>query len=147
MSGKKSAEHGTRTQYRAGCRCDECRAANAAYVRERRRAKSGKRPQLRVVHGGVPVTSASVTGAVDDVPVTVAAATAEAVAQVSADDPWTASMKTLALRLAREIDSPSTSMSVAPIVQQWRDVMEVLRSKDGSNDRFGGLPAIIGSRS
>ncbi len=28
-------EHGTRSRYKKGCRCDECRAANNAYVRHR----------------------------------------------------------------------------------------------------------------
>lgn len=32
--------HGTRSNYRNGCRCDQCRAANAAYDRERR-ARAG----------------------------------------------------------------------------------------------------------
>ncbi|UQN30681.1 hypothetical protein [Brachybacterium kimchii] len=27
------SDHGTRSHYRAGCRCDDCRAANAAYDR------------------------------------------------------------------------------------------------------------------
>lgn len=31
--------HGTNSRYHAGCRCDECRAAHAAYVKECRRRK------------------------------------------------------------------------------------------------------------
>ena len=31
--------HGTNGRYHAGCRCDECRAAHAAYVKEYRRKK------------------------------------------------------------------------------------------------------------
>lgn len=31
----KVPDHGTRPRYNRGCRCDECRAANAAYRRER----------------------------------------------------------------------------------------------------------------
>ena len=31
--------HGSRARYSAGCRCDECRAAQAAYVREQRRRR------------------------------------------------------------------------------------------------------------
>lgn len=30
--------HGTRGRYTSGCRCDSCRHANAAYMRERRRS-------------------------------------------------------------------------------------------------------------
>lgn len=30
-----SATHGTRSRYNAGCRCVDCKAANAAYMRER----------------------------------------------------------------------------------------------------------------
>jgi hypothetical protein len=61
-------------------------------------------------------------------------------------NPWTEAVVVAAVRLAREIDDPSTSMSVAPIVQQWRDLMDILEAKAGSNDRFGGLTAILGSR-
>lgn len=42
MSGWPAPVHGTRTRYRKGCRCDECRVANATYMREFR-----KRAQLR----------------------------------------------------------------------------------------------------
>ena len=33
-----SSRHGSRARYKAGCRCDACRAANAAYQRTRREA-------------------------------------------------------------------------------------------------------------
>lgn len=36
----KKAEHGTRTCYLYGCRCDGCKAANATYIAEWRRARS-----------------------------------------------------------------------------------------------------------
>lgn len=35
-----TADHGTRARYHRGCRCDQCRAANAAYDRELR-ARAG----------------------------------------------------------------------------------------------------------
>lgn len=31
---------GTRSRYRAGCRCDECRGANSTYMREYKRRKT-----------------------------------------------------------------------------------------------------------
>lgn len=34
----RGAEHGTRSRYVLGCRCDACRAANTAHARERQRA-------------------------------------------------------------------------------------------------------------
>ena len=37
----KPIEHGTRTRYWKGCRCDLCRAANAAYSIRQRWAKRG----------------------------------------------------------------------------------------------------------
>jgi hypothetical protein len=33
--GHGSAQHGTRSKYTGGCRCDPCRAAEAAYTRQR----------------------------------------------------------------------------------------------------------------
>ena len=33
---QSSSRHGTRSRYKAGCRCDDCRASNAAYQRRRR---------------------------------------------------------------------------------------------------------------
>ena len=33
-----SSRHGTRSRYKHGCRCDDCRAANTAYQRQRRHA-------------------------------------------------------------------------------------------------------------
>ncbi|MET3635655.1 hypothetical protein [Curtobacterium oceanosedimentum] len=48
----------------------------------------------------------------------------------------------LARRLAHEIDHPSTSMSVAPIVTQLRDLMEKLdkkRTGAATTNAFAGL--------
>lgn len=42
-------DHGTRAQYRAGCRCLRCRAANAAYVAAYRRRRRAPRPLLRTI--------------------------------------------------------------------------------------------------
>lgn len=36
MSGRANAPHGTCSKYRSGCRCTECRAANARYELARR---------------------------------------------------------------------------------------------------------------
>ena len=129
-------EHGTNARYVAGCRCDECRAAHAALVRKNRRAKRAGKPKLHVVSEvSEPV-----------VPSSLAEATRAAVSQMDRSNPWTEAVVVAAVRLAREIDDPSTSMSVAPIVQQWRDLMDILEAKAGANDRFGGLTAILGSR-
>lgn len=35
----RAPEHGTGSRYAGGCRCDDCRAATAAYMREWRRGK------------------------------------------------------------------------------------------------------------
>lgn len=35
---REKAPHGSRARYKAGCRCEPCRAANAEYVRRRRTA-------------------------------------------------------------------------------------------------------------
>lgn len=35
---REKAPHGSRSRYKAGCRCEPCRAANAEYVRRRRTA-------------------------------------------------------------------------------------------------------------
>ena len=35
------AAHGTRTRYGAGCRCDECREAQATYYRKKQDEKKG----------------------------------------------------------------------------------------------------------
>lgn len=37
---RTKAKHGTRSKYQVGCRCPECRAANAAYVRQRRKERA-----------------------------------------------------------------------------------------------------------
>jgi hypothetical protein len=37
--------HGTRRQYQLGCRCDDCRAANAAYIRAHKRGLCGTRAE------------------------------------------------------------------------------------------------------
>lgn len=43
---RKLPPHGTRPRYQAGCDCDKCRAANAAYAAERRYA-TGATPMKR----------------------------------------------------------------------------------------------------
>lgn len=134
-------EHGTNARYVAGCRCEKCRAAHAAQVRKNRRQKRARRPDLHAVPS-VPGTD-DVSGV--SVP-TLEVATGEAVAELEDGNAWTRAIVVAALRLAKEIDHPSTSMSVAPIVQQWRDLMDILQAKAGSNDRFGGLTQILGSR-
>ena len=42
MSRNTEADHGTLTRYRAGCRCDECRAEKAAYAAAWNRSEAGK---------------------------------------------------------------------------------------------------------
>jgi hypothetical protein len=47
------AEHGTRSEYVRGCRCDQCRAANAAYYHERKaRLDRGEPSSLNKVDAG-----------------------------------------------------------------------------------------------
>ena len=39
--------HGTRSCYKAGCRCDDCRAANAAYHRQHRVEMAEAKPESK----------------------------------------------------------------------------------------------------
>jgi hypothetical protein len=41
--GGTTAQHGTRTSYLYGCRCDPCRKAESNYQRERREARKAAR--------------------------------------------------------------------------------------------------------
>lgn len=41
-----SAAHGTRAAYSSGCRCPECRGANAAYMRTRRWMQGARQPSM-----------------------------------------------------------------------------------------------------
>lgn len=44
--GPSPAEHGTRTRYGRGCRCESCHAAENAYQRERRAIRKARRLAL-----------------------------------------------------------------------------------------------------
>lgn len=43
-SAVTTAEHGTTSTYRAGCRCEQCREANAAYIRAYRERRAAVEP-------------------------------------------------------------------------------------------------------
>jgi hypothetical protein len=47
--GASVLSHGTRSSYVKGCRCNKCRAANAEYIRSRRRVRSGPKENEEVV--------------------------------------------------------------------------------------------------
>lgn len=48
---RREAQHGTRSKYTAGCRCDDCRAAHRDYEHERR-LRSRPRPDLVLLTSG-----------------------------------------------------------------------------------------------
>lgn len=63
-----TATHGTRHRYVNGCRCDDCKAANREYERDRRaRRASGEVPRCTAVVSlpAQPVLEASVPGRVE----------------------------------------------------------------------------------
>ena len=45
--GDKSKNHGTRSRYSSGCRCEPCREANRVYAREQYAKKKAEQAQAR----------------------------------------------------------------------------------------------------
>lgn len=58
----KSVKHGTLAEYKRGCRCVACRAANAAYTNRRRALASTQARHAKVIPNGPPIASTRANG-------------------------------------------------------------------------------------
>lgn len=149
MSRGAPPEHGTLSRYRRGCRCAECRAFEAARrkkYRDRAAADPVKpaSPVLQLLTGGKARSSEGD----DDNPVTLEDATKRALETVP-DEPLLQAQVVLAQKLARQIDHPSSSTSIGPVVREWRDLVAALTAHQGGPPRDPGLErlaGILGSR-
>lgn len=120
--------HGTRASYQAGCVCDLCKEAEAAYRRDRRRLKREAvgefaEPQvtsLSLVTGDGPGT---VTAQVSSVGA-VEAAVQQEIEGLGSDR---AGLKQTVLALARIMDNPKAISTQPAAAAKLADMLETLR--------------------
>lgn len=129
-----AAQHGSRTRYNAGCRCDACKQASRDYDKIRRQR------MLASKHGPAAVTA---------LPTPPAAATAEpgpneAAVRAEIDGLSTAEshpgLVAVAIRNAQVLDSP---LAIAQVPSSSKVLMEALEKlRKGADARKGKLAAV-----
>ncbi len=116
-----TAQHGTATSYKDGCRCGECRKSNRERIRVWRASKRGEPPPVDLP---VDIVDGTVVDAVQrDL----------AALQVAAERPADAAV---ALAMARLLDDPSAGPQHPPAAARLVDVMGRLRAD--AVPRFAG---------
>lgn len=124
-------EHGTRSAYKAGCPCDECKAANAEYMRERRAAQklpAGTVTQLPgTVQAVTPNAGATERAVLEELASLTSAETRKGAAQA-------------ALAMARILDNPKAIAQQPQAAARLTTILEDLRK--GSARRKGRLASV-----
>ena len=121
--------HGARSGYRGGCTCDRCRAWNADRMAKYRARKAGKpepparRAGTRSTRGATSTTTARPPRRI---PGELERNLTDSLATLGdRDNPWTATLRSTALALARSIDEAEAS-AIPRIVPQLMGVLERL---------------------
>lgn len=129
-----AAEHGSRTRYNAGCRCDACKKASRDYDKMRRQR------MLASKHGPSAVTTLPTSANADDrEPGPNEAAVLAEIAGLStaASHPG---LVAVAIRNAQVLDSP---LAIAQVPSSSKVLMEALEKlRKGSDSRAGKLAAV-----
>lgn len=133
-------KHGTIVRYNRGCHCDRCRAASAAKQKEyraRRRAASAV---------NVTPIKAARAAKVKETAGLVETEIHAALLSVGRDDMMARSLMAIAVSLARELDNPRGSGSIAPIATQLQAlVKEALKGGEVGGSGLEGL-GFLGTR-
>jgi hypothetical protein len=122
-----AAKHGTRHRYNDGCRCDECRGANAAYRRRYRQRATAVIP----IHDSVNSDTSSRPGLVE-------AAVGIEVADIAEARPG---MAQIALAMARVLDNPRAVSSQPAAAKVLTTLLDKLRSAS-AQQRRGNLALV-----
>ena len=143
-------ERGSLQAYRAGCRCDPCKAANTRQRRmDRARAKQrGEHPIFSIVEDtqqAPPQTTEPRTtpqGRARGDMETAVESDLIAIDNANPEKGMTYNtLRAAAIALAREIDNDD-STSKAPLVKQLMEVMSKLAGKDGDDDPLAFLAGL-----
>jgi hypothetical protein len=124
-----ATEHGTRSAYKAGCLCDECKAANAEYMRERRAAQKLPAGTVTQLPGTVQTVGAGATecAVLEELATLTSAETRKGAAQA-------------ALAMARILDNPKAIAQQPQAAARLTTILEDLRK--GSARRKGRLASV-----
>lgn len=147
-----------RTAYRAGCKCDACRADAAAAKKEQRerRKRAQGRPKLSLVPSlpadhDVEAPTATESAPIEpdqvleyhEVPAwgAVEKAVHQDIDALAADTPFLSVLKATALALARELDDVNAKGSKASAARQMTDIVRELKEKgpEGVGDSIESL--------
>lgn len=132
-----SAQHGTRHRYVDGCRCDECKAANSDYERDRRqRHANGEVVSRRAVVMALPGEAEPEPRGPGQVELAVMAEL-EGLAAAAVQPALAAA----AMALGRLLDHPRVLSPKPAAVKQLVMVLDVLR-KASAQRRGGGLELV-----
>lgn len=139
-----SASHGTRRRYNEGCRCDDCKAAEAVYrsnYRQRKASGEPVGPQGRVVPISAPMVE------VHDEPGRVEAGVlAELEGLTQADE--RPGLKETALALARILDSPKAVNQQPAAAAKLADLLDKLRKgADAKKSKLASVRAMTSAKS
>lgn len=129
-----AAQHGTRTRYNTGCRCDACKQASRDYDKIRRQR------MLASKHAPATVTKLpTLTNADEGEPGRVEAAVIAEIAGLSTAESRP-SLVEAARSMAKVLDSPLNISQHAACVGKLQEVMKELRK--GADSRAGKLAAV-----
>jgi hypothetical protein len=132
-----ASQHGTRTRYNTGCRCDECKQASREYDKRRRQSMLSRK------HGPARVTALpSIPDEVQAGAATTGPVEAGVIAQI--DGLTTAANRQglvqIAIALARVLDSP---LAIAQHASSGRVLVDTLEKiAKGSDARTGKLASV-----
>ena len=132
-----AVQHGTRTKYNAGCRCDACKQANSDYNRTRGQSKRAAK------HGPGTVTklptATPVAVLAEPEPGRVEAGVMNEIGSLSTADSRQGLVE-IAIALARVLDSPLAIAQHASAAHRLSETLDKLRK--GADSRKGRLAAV-----
>ena len=129
-----AGQHGSRTRYNSGCRCDECRQASRDYDKLRRLAKAADVKPSQVVTR-LPVAAAQSTDSAGRVE---SGVLAEIGSLSNADS--RVGLVEIAIALARVLDSPLAIAQHPSAAHRLSETLDKLRK--GSEGRTGRLASV-----
>ena len=129
-----AVQHGTRTKYNSGCRCDECKQASRDYAKSRAQAMRAKK------HGGATLTTLPTIAAAP----TPEAGRVESGVLAEIDGLSTAASRQglveIAIALARVLDSPLAIAQHPSAAHRLSETLDKIRK--GSDTRQGKLASV-----
>jgi hypothetical protein len=129
-----AVQHGTRTKYNAGCRCDECKQASRDYAKSRAQAMRAKK------HGPAKITALPTITE----PVRADVGRVESGVLAEIDGLSTAASRQglveIAIALARVLDSPLAIAQHPSAAHRLSETLDKIRK--GSDTRQGKLASV-----